>query len=64
MKIPLSWIKDFVEIDLPIEELVRQLTMAGLEVEEIIFVGLPKPSGKVARRQRSLALNGMQTRSW
>ncbi len=47
MKIPLSWIKDFVEIKLPIEELARQLTMAGLEVEEIIFVGLPKPSGKV-----------------
>jgi phenylalanyl-tRNA synthetase beta chain len=47
MKIPLSWIKDFVEIELPIEELVRQLTMAGLEVEEIIFVGLPIPSGKV-----------------
>lgn len=47
MKIPLSWIKDFVEIELPIEELARQLTMAGLEVEEIIFVGLPKPSGKV-----------------
>jgi phenylalanyl-tRNA synthetase beta chain len=47
MKIPLSWIKDFVEIELPIEELARQLTMAGLEVEELVFVGLRKPSGKV-----------------
>jgi phenylalanyl-tRNA synthetase beta chain len=47
MRVPLSWIKDFVEIELPVEELARQLTMAGLEVEEIIFVGLPLPGGKV-----------------
>ncbi|MBE9474024.1 MAG: hypothetical protein IMY85_03970, partial [Chloroflexi bacterium] len=47
MKVPLSWIKDYVDVELPVEELARQLTMAGLEVEEIIFVGLPKPGGKV-----------------
>ncbi len=47
MRVPLSWIKDFVEINLPIEDLARLLTMAGLEVEEIIFVGLPMPGGKV-----------------
>ncbi len=43
MKVPLSWIKDYVDIELGIEELAHELTMAGLEVEEIIFVGLPKP---------------------
>ena len=47
MKVPLSWIKDYVDVELPVEELARQLTMAGLEVEEIIFVGLPKPGGKI-----------------
>ncbi len=47
MKVPLSWIKDYVDVELPVEELARQLTMAGLEVEEIIFVGLPIPGGKV-----------------
>ena len=47
MKAPLSWIKDYVDVELPVEELARQLTMAGLEVEEIIFVGLPIPGGKV-----------------
>lgn len=47
MKVPLSWIKDYVDIELEIEELARQLTMAGLEVEEIIFVGLPKSRGIV-----------------
>jgi phenylalanyl-tRNA synthetase beta chain len=40
MKIPLSWIKDYVNIRMPIEELAQLLTMAGLEVEEIRFVGL------------------------
>ena len=40
MKVPLSWLKDFVDIDLSPEELARKLTMAGLEVEEIQLVGL------------------------
>ena len=47
MRVPISWIKDFVDIDLSIEVLSQQLTLAGLEVEEIIFVGLPLPQGKV-----------------
>jgi phenylalanyl-tRNA synthetase beta chain len=47
MRLPLSWLKDYVDIEISIEQLARQLTMAGLEVEEIIFVGLPLPSGKV-----------------
>ena len=46
MKAPLSWLKDFVDIDdIPLEELVYTITMAGLEVEEIHFVGLEPPSG-------------------
>jgi phenylalanyl-tRNA synthetase beta chain len=46
MKVPLSWIKDFVDIDLSVEALAHRLTMAGLEVEEIRYVGLPVPEGK------------------
>lgn len=40
MKVPLSWLKDFVDIDLPPEELARKVTMIGLEVEEIRLVGV------------------------
>ncbi len=47
MRVPISWVKDFVDIDLPIETLAQQLTLAGLEVEEIIFVGLPLPQGNI-----------------
>ncbi len=43
MLIPLSWLKEFVEIDIPVEELARKLTLAGLEVEAIRYVGLPMP---------------------
>ena len=39
MKVPISWLKDFVDIDIPIPELAYKMTMAGLEVEEIHFVG-------------------------
>ena len=43
MKAPLSWLKDFVEIDLPVARLAHLLTMAGMEVEEIRIIGLPLP---------------------
>ena len=46
MKVPISWLRDFVDIDLPLEELASRLTMAGLEVEEIAFIGLPMPEGE------------------
>jgi phenylalanyl-tRNA synthetase beta chain len=43
MLFPLSWIKDFVDLNLPLEELVKRLTLAGLEVEEMRYVGLQMP---------------------
>ena len=43
MKVPISWLKDFVEITVPVHELAGRLTMAGLEVEEITYIGLPLP---------------------
>lgn len=48
MLIPLSWIKDFIEVTVPIEELVKRLTFAGLEVEELHYVGIfPQEQGKM-----------------
>jgi phenylalanyl-tRNA synthetase beta chain len=46
MKVPLSWVKDFVDITLPIPELARRLTLAGLEVEDILLVGMPLEEGE------------------
>lgn len=44
MQAVLSWIKDFVDITLPLDELASRLTLAGLEVEHIQVVGLPIPA--------------------
>jgi len=41
MRVPISWLKEYVEITLPIEQLAEKLTLAGLEVEQIAYVGLP-----------------------
>ena len=47
MKAPLSWIKDYVDLDgKTVEEIGQALTMTGLEVEEILLVGLEKPTGQ------------------
>ena len=39
MKIPLSWLRNYVEIDSPITDLAHSLTMAGLEVASIEHIG-------------------------
>ncbi|MFA5872712.1 MAG: phenylalanine--tRNA ligase subunit beta [Anaerolineales bacterium] len=44
MKAPLSWLRDFVDIDISIADLARLLTMAGMEVEELRILGLPMPT--------------------
>jgi phenylalanyl-tRNA synthetase beta chain len=45
MNLVLSWLKDYVDIDLSIPELAHALTMLGLEVENVRLVGLPEPEG-------------------
>ncbi len=44
MKIPLSWLNDFIDLNgLSVEDIARKLTLAGMEVDEILYVGLPMP---------------------
>ena len=40
MKVPISWLKDYVDITISIEELAERLTLAGMEVEHIEYYGL------------------------
>jgi phenylalanyl-tRNA synthetase beta chain len=58
MKVPVSWLKDFATIDVPVDELARRLTLAGLEVGAIRYVGLPLPSGG-AGRPPDTAIDGL-----
>ncbi len=41
MRVPLSWLRDYVQFDLSIDEVAELLTNAGLEVESITRIGLP-----------------------
>lgn len=40
MKVPISWLRDYVEVTIPLEELAERLTLAGLEVASIEYIGL------------------------
>jgi len=47
MKLPISWLKDFIDLDgLTVEDIARKLTLAGLEVDEILYAGLEMPTYK------------------
>jgi phenylalanyl-tRNA synthetase beta chain len=66
MKVPISWLKDFVDITIPLPELAARLTMAGLEVEEIVNIGLALPQANQVGNQSgndniSLSISGL---SW
>ena len=39
MRAPLSWLKDFVDIAIPLDTLVDRMTMAGLEVGGVEHIG-------------------------
>ena len=39
MKVPVSWLSEYVDINIPIEELSHKLTMSGLEIGSVEVVG-------------------------
>ncbi|MBM3943631.1 MAG: phenylalanine--tRNA ligase subunit beta [SAR202 cluster bacterium] len=39
MKVPLSWLREYVDVDLPMPELAHRMTMAGVEVGEVTRIG-------------------------
>ncbi|RMF34668.1 MAG: phenylalanine--tRNA ligase subunit beta, partial [Chloroflexi bacterium] len=41
MRVPLSWLKEYVDVTLSLEDLAERLTLAGLEVARIEYLGLP-----------------------
>ncbi len=53
MLVPISWIKDYVDIDCPVELLAEKLTVAGLEVTHLRYIGLPQAEVPGLRMPRS-----------
>ncbi len=39
MLVPISWLKEYVDLDLPLAQLAERLTLAGLEIEAIEKTG-------------------------
>ena len=39
MKVPLSWLRQYVEVNIPASDLAHRLTMAGVEVGEVLETG-------------------------
>jgi len=48
MQLVYSWLKEYVDVQLPLVELGNTLTMLGMEVEGVRLLGLPKPEHKDA----------------
>jgi len=42
MRVPLSWLKEYVDIAISAEELAERLTLAGLEVAALHYIGVPQ----------------------
>ena len=53
MLVPVSWLNDFVDIDVPVESLAERLTVAGLEVAHLKYIGLPQQTLPGLRMPRS-----------
>ncbi len=41
MRVPISWLREFVDLPVSVEELAERLTFAGLEVASLEKIGLP-----------------------
>jgi phenylalanyl-tRNA synthetase beta chain len=49
MKAPLSWLREYVAVDLPVEELAERLALTGTEVERVEMVGVPDDEAALER---------------
>src|ERR671936_2653393 len=47
MLVPLSWLRDYVALDVPVEELADRIGISVAEVERIIRRGVPDQDGNL-----------------
>lgn len=47
MLVPLNWLRDYVAVDVPVEELAARVNVAVAEVERIIHRGVPDQDGNL-----------------
>ena len=49
MRVPVSWLREYVAFDGSVEDLAELLSMSGSEVENIEWMGAPRDADNVAR---------------
>ncbi len=47
MKVPVSWLREYVEFDLPVEELARRLVFTSCEVDRVVRRGVSDEDGNL-----------------
>ena len=47
LKVPVSWLREYVDFDLPVEELARQLVFTSCEVDRVVRRGVPDEDGNL-----------------
>lgn len=45
MKVPVSWLRDYVAIEMPLDELSHRLAVTSCEVERVSRRGIPRENG-------------------
>src|SRR5262249_10660255 len=49
LKVPVSWLREYVAFDLPVEELARRLVFTSCEVDRVVRRGVPDDDGNLER---------------
>ena len=49
MKVPVSWLREYVDFDRPVEELARKLVFTSCEVDRVVHRGVPDADGNLGR---------------
>jgi phenylalanyl-tRNA synthetase beta chain len=49
MRVPVSWLREYVETGATDAEIARRLTVSSLEVDRLVGVGVPDEGGKLGR---------------
>jgi phenylalanyl-tRNA synthetase beta chain len=47
MKVPVSWLREYVDFDWPVEELARRLVVTSCEVDRVVRRGVPDSDGNL-----------------
>jgi len=47
VRVPLSWLREYVDVDVPAADLARRLSVSSLEVERVVETGVPDTNGNL-----------------